>query len=363
MQVRNTRLDLLRIFSMVGIVALHIIGVGGVASVCEVGTLNCWITKALEIICECSVNVFAVMSGYLLFGKRQKMKRLFELLVTVLFYCIIITLVMILCFDVPANVKNIIYGLLPMLRGRYWYITCYVGLFLIFPYINSVLERLDKKQYSVLLLVLTAVFSFIPNFVTVDLFGTENGYSVAWLAICYIFGAFWRKFDFRLFDGKEWLIFAASSLCLIAGKAIIYFAFNSNMDYFITYTSPFILLNALMLLQWAVRKKPCEAGKFANFIRYISALSFDVYIIHSHPLVFDYLFKDVFSWIAELNALLTVPIVIGISVLIYAACCPVAAIREKLFSIKIIDKPMTLISRKADLLISFKETEYVSAGD
>ncbi len=363
MTARNTRLDLLRILSMLGIVTLHIIGAGGVVSACEVGTPSFWAVNTLETLCECSVNVFAVMSGYLLFGKRQRMRRIFELLITVLFYCIIITAVMILCFDVPFTVKNLINGLLPMLRGKYWYITCYVGLFLLFPYINSMLECLNRKQYSVLLLILTAAFSFIPNLVTIDLFGTKNGYSVAWLAICYIFGAFWRKFDFRLFDGKELPVFAVSSLCLITVKLIIYLVFNKNIDYFITYTSPLILLNALMLLQWAVRKKPGKAGGFAKFIQHISVLSFDVYIIHDHIFVFDYLIKDSFSRVAEINALLIIPTIIGISVLIYAVCCPVAAVREKLFSTKIIDKPLTLISRKADLTFSFKETEFVDSGN
>lgn len=358
MNARNIRLDLLRIFGMLGIVLLHILGVGGVRSSLDPASVNFWIAYGVGILAECSVNIFAVMSGYLLFGKKQKMKRLVELLTTVLFYSILITVIVLICFDVEFSAGNMLMAILPVLRGKYWYITCYAGLFILFPYLNILIEHLERRQCIILLISMTIVFSILPNLMAVDLFGMENGYSVAWLAIGYIFGACWKKFEFKIFESREWCVVIISSVCLFVIKLIIYMVLHKDMDYFLTYTSPFVLLNAVMLLQHAARGEKSAKNRISKVIFSLSSFTFDVYIIHAHVWVFQYIMKGGFSWIAGMKEWLFFPVILVSGVLIFMICYPVAVIRAKLFSVARIDNIIALIGNKLDSLMAWKNQDW-----
>lgn len=74
MKERNTGLDLCRIISMLGIVILHVIGKGGaLQTVSGQYTMKQWMIELLFICALCSVNVFALMSGYFGIEKKERL--------------------------------------------------------------------------------------------------------------------------------------------------------------------------------------------------------------------------------------------------------------------------------------------------
>lgn len=213
-------------------------------------------------------------------------------------------------------------------------------------------STLAKKQIKVLLLFLFLLFSVLPSFLAIDLFGLENGYSVAWLIVCYIFGACLKKYDLHIFKKYEWIIIAFSSICVFVIKFTLYFILHKNMDYFMSYFSPFILLNAIMLLQWATNQRKSEKRINGAWLYFLSKITFDVYILHSHVLIFQVLIADNFSWIANINEWLIIPAIVISSVLIFLICSPLAAIKQRLFKIKRIDKMFSFVGNKLDFLLS-----------
>lgn len=63
----------------------------------------------------------------------------------------------------------------------------------------------------------------------------------------------------------------------------------------------------------------------------MAKITFDVYILHSYPYVFQYLMKDSFRWIAQLNPCIMVLVVLISSVSIFLVCIPVAYLKYILF--------------------------------
>lgn len=110
---------------------------------------------------------------------------------------------------------------------------------------------------------------------------------------------------------------------------------------------------ALLILQRLVfygEKKSDSNSKICNnsIIIAISSVIFDIYIIHSHPLVYDYLFYDHFIWILDYGWIFVVPLVFICVVAIFTVSCICGFMRKKLFSTLKINRLITVISDKFD---------------
>lgn len=121
MKERNTGLDLCRIISMLGIVILHVIGKGGaLQTVSGQYTMKQWMIELLFICALCSVNIFALMSGY--FGidkKRSTVYRAIELIAIVFFWCVVLTVGLFFVKpDTFFTIRNLLIGFFPHYRWR-----------------------------------------------------------------------------------------------------------------------------------------------------------------------------------------------------------------------------------------------------
>lgn len=248
---RSTGLDIMRIAAMLGIVMLHVLGVGGVNVSSNFSVnINYWIIYFMNILAQCSVNLFGVLTGYLSYGKKAtKKKRILELIVIVETYSILITLFMIARNYVQiSSIREIIMGIVPSLRGKYWYITCYIVLYLAIPYLNRLIDCIEKNEFKKLCIGLVVIFSVIPSIIANDIFGIEYGYSVSWLIVCYFIGAYIRKYGLSIKLNKIRYFFI-SSMCVLLIRMLLYYLLGTKMDYMMSYISPFILFNAVVLLE------------------------------------------------------------------------------------------------------------------
>lgn len=177
---RNVGLDLARVIAMAGIVTLHVIGQGGVLKSLN-SVRGYWIVLLCEIIAFCSVNVFGLMSGYLGIMKvRGSCYRIVELIVIVLMYSSLISIVYLAFFNYQfESMKDIVTSFIPVVAGKYWYITCYIPIALLQPYINKMLLSLSEKQHQCLCMILFILFSLIPSVTHIDFFKQSMGYSTA----------------------------------------------------------------------------------------------------------------------------------------------------------------------------------------
>lgn len=212
-KVHYYNLDMCRIVAMFEILSLHIM-LGGLLENTQLGSANFWIAWFIEICCFGSVNLFAMLSGFLGYQKmQQKTFRLIELLLIVCFYSVVITIgFLIFKPEVFDGAKGIIFSLVPALKGRLWYITCYIPLFIFQPYINHLLNILDLNQHKKLCIISNILLGVIPCVLKTDLFKTDNGYSFLWLLVCYISGAYLKRTEIKIHTSVAWLIFLGGGL-------------------------------------------------------------------------------------------------------------------------------------------------------
>jgi surface polysaccharide O-acyltransferase-like enzyme len=326
---------------------------GGALKSCETSTAY-WVAYSIEILAFTSVDLFGILSGYLgIHKKRPGSYRVTELVIIVLFYCVLITAFMRVLFpDSCQGVMGIVTGLFPPIEGRYWYITCYIPIAILQPYINRGVSSLSKEAHRKLVLIMILVFAILPSATRIDLFVFNHGYSFVWLLCLYIIGAYIKRTD--LFKDRKririesLLLLIASLVFVLLVNIVVFTITNGKIGYLVEYISPIVLLMAICIL-FLFRDIKCE--KLAKQLMVLSASSFDVYIIHSHILIFNYLLLDAFVWIGKLGTLLIPLSILFCGMAIYIACSIISVIRIFLFKLIKFNYVIRIISKMIDNIV------------
>lgn len=105
--------------------------------------------------CRCFRNDIGI------FWYKKKFEVFFKIALAVSFYNLFGILVAHFVYEQPFELISLLTVLLPVSNGGYWFITTYVILFLLSPYVNQVLDSLEKRNYWVYLTTLAVlVFYF-----------------------------------------------------------------------------------------------------------------------------------------------------------------------------------------------------------
>ena len=324
-QERNYGIDFLRCVAMFMVVVLHIFNRGGAAEALRASTPAYQITFPLRILCAGAVNLFGLISGYVMFNSRFKLRRLlelwFQILITGLALCIVGVLV---C---PKDTTGQVWlrALMPISQREFWYFSAYVGALVLSPLVNRGLSSMNRTQTLAVLWgsVLTFSVASIWGYCVVgDPFGIKSGYSALWLLVLYIIGACIRKENLLSGVKSRWLWLAlAASLAVSLGlddlhRLAGWTALGSIQ--LANYVNPLQLVNGVCLLVLFSRL-PCRSKGVRNVIRFFAPLSFGVYLIHVHNTCWVWL-EGRFRFLTGLPLWQMLPALLGCALAIYLVC-------------------------------------------
>lgn len=349
---RNLGIDVLRILSMQMIVAIHILGMGGILDSVKYLDSQYIVAWVLRISVFCSVDIFILISGYVGFSSSSKPSRIISLWLQILFYSILLTCIFSVLYHNELNYASVLNIFFPITRNQYWFMTSYFGMSLFLPLLKTIMnntsENLLKICVSLMMICMVCLPIILNN--NDDPYKLNNGYSVLWFLLCYLIGACiakykWMKLKHR---GLYILIFFITVGLNLASKIIILrikLQSSSNMviddNIFIWFNSPSMLIQAICLLQFFSDKK--VKSKMANGLEKIAPLTLGVYLFHCHPMVAKYAIIGRFSWIANENPILIVLLVIVISIFIFIIGIGIDKLRMLLFTLLNINNKLILI--------------------
>lgn len=289
---RNMGVELFRVVSMMLVVMLHVLGHGGVYSHADFLSDNYKVAWFLETLAYCSVNCYALISGYANVKSSFKFRRIVYLWLEVVFLNVSLTAVM--HFFVPGATVTSEYWLrafFPLVNRAFWYFCAYFFMFPLIPILNKGILSLKRYQHivSILMLLAPCVFRVI---VSKDNYVLGSGYSAIWLVCLYVIGAY-----FRIYGAPKWakwfitlpVFFVATFIAwnykisietqyaegLITKDSDIY----ANRGILISYISPCMVIMAVTLLLFFMQIN--IKGKIPK--RIVSELgksTFGVFILH-----------------------------------------------------------------------------------
>lgn len=295
---RNYGIDLLRIVSMFMVCMLHVLGAGGILDATVPRSANYQLSWFLEALTYCAVNCYALISGYVGLNARHKYASIVNLWLQVAFYSVLITL---LCAHLhPEWMTKLVWqkAFFPGSMGQYWYFTAYFLLFFAMPVLNGGIKALPKAQLRTLLIIAGLMLTCLPRIFERDIFLTSDGYSFVWLAYLYVVGGYIKLHgtDKKANPPLCFLIFVLSGICAWLCKYILeptrYAAYSQIL---ISYMSPIMVIAAIALFLCFAN---LQIKKGKRLIAFFAPLSFSVFLIHTHPLLFTNYLAGAFAFLA-----------------------------------------------------------------
>ena len=331
---RNYGIDLLRIVSMWMVVILHVLGQGGVLNACLPGTGRYLLAWLLETAAYCAVNCFALITGAVAIGGTFRLRRVLLLWFQVEFFSLLLTIVCAAAKLQTMTFSLWIDAIFPVLSNRWWYVTAYFGVVLFTPLLNRIFRDMDERGCRRLALLLFLLFSVLPTILHRDPFQVRAGYSTLWILLLFLFGACLRRMT--LPRRSKWLYLGLYGVCIVlvwASKLAIesttQYAFAGG--FLLSYTSPLILLAAIFLVLFFARLSPGD--RFARCIRAVAPQAFGVYLIHTHPSVWNLLLPGLFVPLAACPPVWMAVLVLVAAALIFAVCAVIDRLRQGLFRV------------------------------
>lgn len=335
---RNYGLDFLRVFSMLLVVVLHVLGQGGILDSAAPGSANYWVAWFMESASICCVDCFALISGYFLSVNKTKISSIAFLWAQALFYSVTLTLLFYFFFPGTSMDKfDVAFSFFPVMTKRYWYVSAYIGMYIISPILNVIIE--NAKKITMELIFIATLFVYCGFSLVFDPFHLGEGCSVIWLCLVYLLGGYFRKYHItsKIKKHKGWLLFASMTVPALLNKYVVETfttlpqKLEEPQNCLINFNSPTVLLAAVgLFIATAQMNIP---KPFRKIISVFASSSLGVYLIHVAKPVWVDVFEGFSKNFVNYNPIIMVLLVLGSSVAIYFVCSVIELIRQYLFKL------------------------------
>lgn len=287
---RLVGLDMLRILSMILITFRHFINYAELTTVIPALSVNGVFVRLLEVLFGCSVNIFVLISGYLIISSSFKWERILKVWGETFFYSVG-------CFAVAAifgleeiTVGRVILSFAPVLSRHYWFTVAYLAMYLLSPYLNKLLLALTEKEYTRLVLggaVLLSAWTTFVYFSAGVLTGGNT--SLLWFIYLYILGGYINLHRHKLPNAK-WCAIGAAALCvgllaysMLSSRISVLKNFDLLTDDSVLELALSVCIVLLFLEMRGKRKK------LSNIITVIGGSAFGVYLIQESCFIREWL--------------------------------------------------------------------------
>lgn len=295
MKSRASGIDLLKIMSMFFVLLLHNLMHGGMLDAVAFDSANwfgVWTVQAIAIV---AVDIFAMITGFLLVTKPFAWRRLFSVLWPTLFWSWMMALI-VKALGFPLTPTHWLKAIIPI--WNYWYVNAYVGMFLLVPFLNAGMKQLTKKQLRPILLILLGVSVTIG---WIGRFNLQNGYTAFWLAEMYLIGGYIRLYpeDFQWHRGILVGIYAVMS-GLTVGLYYVDWRLQLGIPraMVLSYVSPLVVIAAIALFLSLYQVK-FASTRLQKLLKQGAKVSFAVYLIDGsmfYDLILPYRFVPLVHW-------------------------------------------------------------------
>lgn len=262
------------------------------------------------------VVIYVLITGYFLSKtKKFSYKKFLKLILLVSFYGISLYLLS-LIYGRGGNFNTAMAGFFPLIFDGYWFVTVYCVLYLVAPFLNIIIKNISEKQHFYACILFGLFCVIFP------LIFSKNFYLGAFdYFVCYYFiGAFVARIKDKNKVNK-WLFLLAF---------FVFYTFNSIRGN-VSNNDIWAVMSALSLFLFFEK-----LNVQSNFINYIAASTFSVYLIHDNFQGAYILFQQIFH-ITEISAKAYFPLyLIFVTISVFVICIVIDILRR--LALKLINK-------------------------
>ncbi len=346
--VRERNFEVMRTWAMFSIVIYHCMchGIGAdyaFDSQEPVSLFNFTFSDLILVFGSIAVNLYVLVSGYFLVSAKFKFSRIVRTWTSAFFYSVIITTTFMLLSLEPWSIVTLGKSFFPLSTDAYWFVTQYIGLLILSPFLAILVRQLSYRQYVALLIGMGfMVLSVIPDFPLGKRFSISHGNSV-WSFVYLFFIAGFIRFHLKRFSmGRLLMTVVGLILLTMASEMILGKRDGASHLFWFNYNGILLFLSVAVFI--LIRQLQIPETWIWNLMVNVAPYTFGVYLIHDHLLVRDWLWKTL-SMTSYANQWTYALIVIAVCLSIFTVCLLIDSVRKKLFTIFRIDNILVRLDR------------------
>lgn len=335
MKERNGSLDLLKCLCMLFVVIIHLLGHSGYLAALNKGTFVYYGANYLASFVKVAVPIFVLITGY--FGISFKLEKVVTMEITLLFYSLL-TFIIAFVFaggGIEHTITSVLKTILPFSYKSWWFATHYIVLMFFAPYINTLLQSIDKKKHISLIVMCFILFNVISSF-SLDPIDTTGGYGFVNFIFLYLIGRYMRMYGlFQNIRGYQWFL----GYCFFSFLILLSYHFYGNYK-FGTYNSVLLLLSSISLFNVFTRIK-IRTTIFSRMVPY----TFAVYLISDSFYMRSIINSKIIDFENMANTSMSLVVMLFYAVAVMACCMLIDYVWKRVFG-KINNKVTMVVCEK-----------------
>lgn len=272
--------------------------------------------------------MFVLLTGYFqIKADRWRTQGMVRLWLEVSFYTLLCGLIGFSCGAEPLSISSIrllaAHTLFPIGMNNWWFITAYLTLSLMIPFLNRLLNGLSRQQYLQMLVIFGILWSLIPTFFPFD-YGFSN---LIWFIYIYSIAGFIRLHAglgskknlpfFFLAGGFCYLLNYALTVCIDLLVPVFPFL-SRHVDHLYQSNSLLMLCSSILIFM----EFRCLRIK-SSLINQLASVTFIVYLLHDAQPVRIVLWPWLKAMI-PISSIWFIPLTTISIILVYCVCLAAA---------------------------------------
>lgn len=331
--IRNSNIELLRLICMFIIILHHAVFYGG-----GIGTglpFNSFLSACFYIGGKFGANCFMAISAYYLIGSSFKIQRIVSVWKTTFFYGILFFILNFAFHFKTLQIIDVLETALPITYKSYWYITAFVGILFLSPFLNMTIEKLTKNTYGMLVIILFFMVAVPITIFPKAMPFADESHLLLFVFIYLLIGYYKKGYIIDVHKmvkllmvlGLAWMILSALIVivlsCLMSKTSIA-----SYSTFWMKGESIPMIMASIGLTLYVFEKEPNEI----RIINSISKGSLDIYLIHMNHFVYLWLWKQIIPVSSLVNDYAYSIIILAVAFVIFTITLTIGNIRALLFS-------------------------------
>lgn len=217
----------------------------------------------------------------------------------------------------------------PIRTNSYWFVTKYIALIFLSPFINRMVQNITKKEYNILLIILCFLQLDIYHFPYADRYENSYGTSLLFFILLFLTGGYIGKYKVlsKVSIYKKWCVTIV--LGLFIAIELFLFSIGDSKLYLRCQAYHGLLFFLAIMFLICIRDTKIHSNRITNHIVKFAPYTFGVYLIHAHS------FSDVVLWNYILpenticNTRYYIPIMVGFTLMLFLVCVFIDYLRSK----------------------------------
>ena len=267
MKCRDLSVDVLKIIAMLAVVSEHML--------LSIGSyhLSESVYWAIRVLCKINVNTFIIATAYLSIGRPTRLVNCLRISLSAIIISVISYVISIAVFHSQFSIKEFLKCFCPILSNTYWFLTSYIGLYLLIPTLNVIIALFQKRGcLGAVVIMLYIITSIYPQFYPVHANISNGGRTLYWMVMLYFIAAAIKQKEFS--KSTAILLAILSYLALYSSRLIL----NEQAMILFSNQSPLVL--GLSFGVFILIRKMLYGHNSPRIVSFFATSTLSVYLIH-----------------------------------------------------------------------------------